>query len=329
MSQRPFLPISTLAGFALLGVLGTRPLEALNCTTLQNRIRALPAAGGVVAVPAGVHSCRAPIVIDRDNVALRGVGPASVLRLADAAEAPVLVIGQTAAVPALTRHNIVVSDLTIDGNRTKQAFECFKGPCTETNPLRNNGISVRKASDVRIERVAIRSARSGGVVTELGCERVTLRDLTVTDSFFDGVAGYETTNSLLSGLYLHDNLAAGFSFDIDFERNVVSDVVITGSGTVGIFMRDARDNVFTGMRIAGSVQHGIFLAQVDTDVATAATGNSFADMTVHGSGGAGMRVNDASCVHNSVTNSHFFANAGGNVSEAGPGLVTQCCNVER
>jgi hypothetical protein len=296
---------------------------------LQNAIRALPRTGGLVTVPAGVHVCRAPIVIDRDNVSLRGVGPASELYLADGGESPVLVIGQMRAVPTVTRRHIVVSDLTIDGNRTKQTFECFKGPCSGRNALRNNGISVRRASDVLIERVTVRSARSGGVVTELGSERVTLRDVTVTDSCFDGVAGYETTNSLFSGLFLHDNLAAGLSFDIDFEGNVISDVMITDSGTVGIFMRDARDNVFTAMRIADSVQHGVFVAQVDTDASTGATGNSFTNMIVHGSGGAGIRVNDVSCVDNLVANSHFFANAGGHISEVSPGLVVQCCNVER
>ena len=322
--------LCTLMPLLLAGARERTPPETwVSCTRLQNAIRALPPTGGLVTVPAGVHVCRAPIVIDRDNVALRGMGPASELHLAEGGESPVLVIGQTTTVPTVTRRHIVVSDLTIDGNRTKQTFECFRGPCNETNALRNNGISVRRAGDVLIERVTVKSARSGGVVTELGSERVTLRDVTVTDSFFDGVAGYETTNSLFSGLYLHDNLAAGFSFDIDFERNVISDVVITGSGSVGIFMRDARDNVFTAMRIADSVQHGIFVAQVDTDASTGATGNSFTNMIVHSSGGAGIRVNDVSCVHNLVANSHFFANAGGNVSEASPGLVVQCCNVER
>ncbi|HSG39835.1 MAG TPA: hypothetical protein VLE27_09380, partial [Thermoanaerobaculia bacterium] len=85
------------------------------CAAIQQAINALPARGGEVVIPAGTHVCTVPIVIDRNNVVLRGAGAATVLRLANGANAPVLVIGQTSAAPTVERRNIRVSDFTIDG----------------------------------------------------------------------------------------------------------------------------------------------------------------------------------------------------------------------
>ena len=291
------------------------------CQAIQKAINILPPEGGQVMIRAGTYTCNDPIVIDRDNVALRGEGPATILRLANGANSPVLILGQTTPMPTVTRRNIHVSDLVIDGNRGNQTFECLKGDCTPTNPLRNNGVTLRRVSDIRIEHVTVFSARSGGLVSELICRRLTVRDFTAFDNHFDGLAGYETEDSTFSGLYLHDNLAAGFSFDIAFNKNVVSDTIITGSGSVGIFMRDARDNLFHGLQIRNSGQHGIFLAQVDTDATKPAAGNTFSGVIVSGSQGAGFRVNDLSCVSNIVTGAQFIGNSGGCISEASPGLV--------
>lgn len=295
--------------------------RARGCNGIQAAINDLPLEGGQIIVQAGTYSCDSMLVVDRDNVDLRGQGPATVLRLADAVNSPVLVLGQPAAQPTVTRRNIHVSDLVIDGNRSRQSFECLRGVCSQTNPLRNNGITPRRVSDVLIERVTVFGARSGGLVVELGSKRVTVRNFTAFDNQFDGLAAYETENSVFSNIHLYDNLAAGFSFDISFNHNLISDVVINGSGTVGIFMRDSRENVFQGLQIRDSRQHGLFLAQVDNDATKPASGNTFTGIVVSGSGGAGMRVNDSSCINNVVVASQFIGNLGGCISEAVPGLV--------
>jgi polygalacturonase len=300
-----------------------------DCEAIQNAINDLPQAGGLVLIQAGTYICRKPVVIDRDNVELHGEGPATLLRLADGANAPVLIVGQTIPVPTDTRKNIVVSDLVIDGNRVNQSFECSGGECSASNPLRNNAITIRRVTDARIERVTVRSARSGGLVTELTCRRLTIRDFTSSDNHFDGLAGYETEDSLFSGLYLYDNLAAGFSFDIAFNKNVISDTVIASSGKVGIFMRDSRDNVFNGLQIRNSGEHGVFLAQVDADATKPASGNTFIGLVVSGSIGSGLRANDLSCVNNSVIGSQFVGNTQGCIGEAGPGLVLTSGNICR
>lgn len=301
------------------------------CEGIQAAIGNLPQQGGQVIVQAGSYFCPEPIVIDRDKVDLRGQGPATVLHLVDGANSPVLVLGQTDPSPTVTRSNIHVSDLVIDGNRENQTNECWGGPC-ETHPIRNNGITVRRVSDVLIERVTVFGARSGGLVSELGCQRLTVSDFTSFDNHFDGLAGYETEDSRFSGLYLFNNCAAGLSFDSRFDNNLINDVLILrdgtsrceaplSDGTVGIFMRSSRDNSLHGLQIRNMREHGVFLAQVDADPTTAASGNTFSSMVISGSGGAGLRANDASVVNTLVVESQFIGNAGGCISEVVEGQV--------
>ena len=293
----------------------------VDCPGIQRAINGLPASGGEVRLLPMTYRCSEPITIARNDVVLRGAGPATVLRLEDNANAPVIVVGGTEPVPSATYRRITVLDLTIDGNRHAQQFECYRGECTAQNALRNNGITLRRVEDVLIQNVRVRSPRSGGLVTELVVRRATIRDFTVTDSFFDGVAGYETEDSLFEGMYLHDNLAAGLSFDIAFDNNIIANTVIERTGKVGIFMRDSRDNLFSGLQIRNSGEHGIFLAQVDSEASKPAAGNMFTGLVVAGSQGAGVRVNDASCVDNAIVGAQLVGNRDGAISEITPGML--------
>lgn len=307
-----------------------------NCADIQTAINGLPSAGGAVLVKQGTYTCDAALVIDRDNVTLRGTGPGTVLKLGNHVNRPVLIVGQTAAAPAVTRHDVRVSDLSIDGNRLQQDFECSTGPCSGGDYLRNNDISLRRVEDVTIDNVSVESARSGGLVVEMGSKRVTVRDFTASDSQFDGLAAYNTEDSLFSGLYLHDNLAAGLSFDNDFNRNTVTDSALDHNGDVGVFMRNARDNVFSAVRIQDSFKDGVFLAEND-QTHEPALGNTFTGLVISDSGdpsapaneGYGIKVADASCTDNLVVATQFVGNRDGDVSEATPGLVTQSATITR
>jgi hypothetical protein len=301
---------------------GISVLPAQGCAGIQSAIQNVPAAGGVVQLAEGTYTCSAPIVIDRDNVALRGAGPGTRIVLAAGANSPLLILGQTTQQPSLTRRNIVVSDLTLDGNRLAQTVECNQGPCTAGNFLRNNCITLRRVSDVLVERVTAVRARSGGLVTELGCRRVTVRDFSSSNNHFDGLAGYQTENSVFTGLHLFDNIAAGISLDIEFHHNTFNDVVITGSGTVGIFMRDSRNNVFSSMQIRGSAEHGIYLAQVDSDPTKPSLGNTFSGVTIANSVQSCVRVNNVSCTDNVLSAVQCVSN-GSCVNEAAGGLAAQ------
>lgn len=281
--------------------------------------------GGAITLYPRTYTCNQPLVITKDGTSLRGQGPATVIRLENQAKAPVIVIGALDQIPNETRRNVVVSDLVIDGNRRNQSSE-FN---TARPWLRNNGITVRRASDVLIERVTVHGARSGGLVTELTCRRIAVRDFTSYDNEFDGLAGYETEDSTFTSLHLHDNLYAGLSFDIRFNKNIIGNAVITGSGTVGIFMRDSRDNLFRDLIIRNSAQHGVFLAQVENDETKPSLGNSFTGLVVANSKLDGFRVNDPSCTHNSLCGAQFTGNNGSSIHQPVPNLIVACGNVSR
>jgi len=291
------------------------------CDAIQDAVDKLPSDGGEVFVPAGVYACVKPIVLNRNNLTLRGAGPGTLLRLADHINAPVIVMGLTENIPSRETRHVRVIDLMIDGNRANQTSECMGGPCSDEFPLRNNGISIRRCVDCTVQSVTVFGAMSGGLVTELGCRRLTIRDYTSYDNEFDGLAGYETEDSTFSGIHLYGNKAAGISTDIKFNNNKFYDVTIADNKTVGIFMRDSLDNSFTNLHIRDNVQHGIFLAQVNTDPSTAATGNTFTGVVISRSGGMGVLANDASCVNNMMVGAQFINNKHGCISEAAAGLV--------
>ena len=293
-------------------------IQPKNQSSIQKAIHRLPPEGGeIVLLPRDEPILiKSSIVIDRNNVTLRGEGKV-VLRLAKGANAPVIIMGQSLQRPMATLTNIHVRNLVIDGNRLQQTSEL-----NTLNPeLRNNGISLRRITDSSVEGVTAFACRSGGLVTELGCRRLLVKDFESYDNHFDGVACYETEDSLFTSMKLHNNEAAGISLDIAFVRNVISDSLLSSNRSVGIFMRDSRDNVFSNVKILSSADHGVFVAQADNDLRTSATGNKFKGCIITNSGGAGVRVNDASCVNNFLTATQLLNNAGGAISESATGLL--------
>lgn len=286
---------------------------------IQQALDALPDSGGVVVLPRGTITVTRPIAIRRSHQTLRGAGTATVLRLADNANCPVLIIGEPVNQPGYTVSNVCVDSLFIDGNRYSQQRELWKEH-GEGSEIRNNGITVQRVSDSVIENVVAARCRSGGLVTTLGVQRLIVRGLEAFDNEFDGLACYATTESQFTNLNLHDNPGAGISLDLNFSGNVVSNAVLT-SNDLGIFMRDSRGNQFLNVSINKSRNHGVFMAQVETARFTACIDNSFTNLQATNCGGAAFRVNDATCTPNTITRPKFEENQHGGLSLAHPELV--------
>ena len=300
-------------------------VEGRDLAAIMDAVQALPEQGGVVFLPEGLYLLKAPIVLDRDHVTLRGAGPKTVLMTMDGTDCPVVVMGSTETpVHRVVRH-LVVSDLTLDGNRMVQKEECWTGKCDEGGKtyIRNNCLTVRGVEDSRISRVKATRGRSGGLVTEKVVRRLVVENFEAWDNHFDGLACYETEESLFTGLHLHHNQYAAISLDIHFHKNAIVNSLLEHNGHQGIFMRESSSNVFQNLVIRYNGGQGIFVAQVDDDASKPCRDNIFSGIRAEHMGGPAFRVNDASCTGNILTNSVFMDNPLGDVSEVVPGLVLQ------
>jgi hypothetical protein len=286
---------------------------------IQQALDALPESGGVVVLPQGTITITRPIVLKRSHLTLRGAGTATVLRLADGANCPVIIMGEPVNQPGYTVSDVHVDSIFIDGNRYGQQRELWKEQ-GEGSEIRNNGITVQRASDSTVENVVTARCRSGGLVTTLGVQRLVVRGLEAFDNEFDGLACYATTQSQFINLNLHDNPGAGISLDLSFNGNTISNAVLTAND-LGIFMRDSRGNQFLNVSINKSRNHGVFMAQVETLKLTACIDNSFTNIQATNCGGSAFRVNDATCKDNTITRAKFEENLHGGLSLAHPELV--------
>ncbi len=287
-------------------------------SAILKALHRLPADGGRVILAPGVFEVHEPIILDRDNVELRGSGKLTVLKLADRAACPVIVVGSTTTPIPRIVSKVRVRNLVIDGNRRTQEPECWGGVCDSGGLtfIRNNALTIRGAEEIKIEHLVTRNARSGGVVLEKVCRQIYIDDLEATDNHFDGLACYETEDSYFSRLNLHHNQSAGISLDLDFNHNVIKMARLANNGSQGIFMRDSNSNDFRKIEIVENGAQGIFVAQADNFQDTRCTNNTFSDLTVMKNVGHGLRVNDLSCVDNVIRNSKFQENDAGNVSQA-------------
>ena len=294
---------------------------------IQQALNALPTNGGTVILPEGKILIRQPIVLDRDYQTLRGSGSGTVLWLADDADCPVIILGEPVNHPRKIINGLCVRDLFIDGNRSQQHRELWRF-AGEGSDIRNNGITVQSVANSTVQHVTCARCRSGGLVTTLGVRHLTVCELDSFDNQFDGLACYQTENSLFTELNLHDNPGAGISLDLAFNHNVISNAVLTAND-LGIFMRASRDNRFQNVSIHDCHHHGVFMAQEveetpmgwDGVPKSECTHNAFTNLIADNCGGAAFRVNDTTCTNNIIIQANFKGNPKGGLSQVEPSLV--------
>ncbi|HEX7652457.1 MAG TPA: right-handed parallel beta-helix repeat-containing protein [Verrucomicrobiae bacterium] len=295
---------------------------------IQAALNTLPVAGGEVVLPPGNYLIRQPLVLSRDNQSLRGAGATTILRLADNANCPVIIMGEPVNTPVKTVKNLRVSDLAIDGNRTHQQRELWV-ETGEGSEIRNNGLTIQAVTDCTVKNVAAYDCRSGGLVTTLGVRRLAVTHFESYGNEFDGLACYLTEESTFTDLNLHDNPGAGISLDLAFNHNTFRNATLTGND-LGIFMRSSHDNQFFGVVIRDSKHHGVFMAHAEDYVGgvaqpaptTECTRNAFTNLAALNCGGAAFRVNNTTCTQNELVKPKFTGNHSGDLSLAGPNLVT-------
>lgn len=225
-----------------------------------------------------------PVLITNNNFNLEN----KIYILKDGADCPVLIIGNEENT-SIT--NIKLSNIEIYGNRANQTKELYK--ITSRGLINNNGIFIQNATDIKLENIKIKDCKSGGLVTTLGVKNLYINNLTSENNEWDGIALYETKNSLFSNIYLKNNNAAGISLDNNFNNNVFSNIYIFNNGSA-IFMRNSNSNLFNNVFLSKN-KSGIFIAQQDSNINTACSYNKF---YIKSDAADYIKINDKSCLNN-------------------------------
>ena len=306
------------AAFGATPVIFTLPANSSGAD-IQKALDGLPANGEVV-LSAGTYEISRPLLLRHDHQTLRGSGTATILHLADGADCPVVILGPPMTQTRPPAAHLRLADLRIDGNRKNQKRELWRiaGDGSEFN---NNGVQIWNVTDAAVEHVVCCHCRSGGLVTA-GVRRLQVNDLDSYDNQFDGLACYQTEESRFDGLRLHDNLGAGMSLDLAFNRNFITNALLAGND-LGIFMRDSRNNSFQRLTISKSHHDGVFMAQAAAHTAkgwqlcpdTQCIGNNFQSLVVNDCGGKAFQVNDASCTNNAIFGASFLHNILGGLAQ--------------
>ncbi|HEY3863483.1 MAG TPA: right-handed parallel beta-helix repeat-containing protein [Verrucomicrobiae bacterium] len=284
--------------------------------------------GGAVILGAGTYMVHTPVTLRCANQTLSGMGSRTILRLADEANCPVVVLGSFTDNKNHPLTGLHLEGLVIDGNRLHQKKEIWKS-LPDGAGVYNNGIDVWGTDRTTVENVTCAHCRSGGLVSTAGARRMNVRNFNAFDNQFDGLACYFTEDSSFTHLNLHDNLAAAISLDLNFNHNVIQDAVLADND-LGIFMRQSCDNIFNGVAIDHSRHHGVFMAETAVQSGSAwklqpgseCIGNTFTNIEISHSGGKAFIINDAGCVQNKILDAQFRDNAQGGLFQAAANLVT-------
>jgi parallel beta-helix repeat protein len=227
-----------------------------NFSNIQSAIDSLAELGGSIYIRPGKYIIDSSIIINRSNIQIYGNGLV-VIYLNNSVNEPCIVIGYTIENPIETVKNVLISGLTINGNKNNQSSEFS----SSKNWLRNNGISIRHAENITMRDNNIYSVRSGGIVTEKGCRFLFIENNRINNNYFDGIAVYETTDSILNNNILFKNKAAGFSIDWFVEDCIFSGNIVEYNIDQGMFLQRASNNTITDSKFIGTETYdGIYLA---------------------------------------------------------------------
>ncbi len=224
---------------------------------VQRAIDVLPAAPrpAVLCLRAGEFRVPTYVSVRRDGVTIRGAGDATVLRLEDGADSPVVVVGDDARrVPRRPIVDVTIERLRIVGGGPSGSEWCRAHPY-----ITNSAVVVRGGRRIVLRDLDVTGCRSACLLTEHGARDVVIENDDVGGSVWDGISLNRTSNARIVHNRIHDDIAAGITAE-HLESSVIADNVVTGNRTHGLYLSDSYRNVVRGNRFADNVLSGVFLA---------------------------------------------------------------------
>lgn len=240
--------------------------------------------GGTVYLRAGTHTLTTFIHLHSDNISLLGEGRATILFLADEANASPILIGRSPEIVNPDEEgetpvrNISVQSLSIDANRQGQAGEFW----TAHPHISISGITIRQGENTTLRDVVVTQSPSAGILVEKSTIGFLLDAVELRESAFDGFSCNKSSLGQVVDSRLVDNVFAGLTATCDCSDNIFSNNIIADNGTdgvaaPGIFFSEAHRNLVAGNLIDSNGDVGILLSGADCGVTeTGASLNYFA-----------------------------------------------------
>ncbi len=300
-----------------------------NCAAINQAIKALPP-GGTVQLQAGTYICHSPIILDKSHVRLIGAGKdLTTIQAADERPMPVIIIGSVNMVlktkdnedqfpagalngipyPDRDVTDVVLNDVTVDGNyrslpdKVVQDRECWNAKTDSSLNcgtdigflIRNNGVTIRRANNIRINRIVTLNAFSGGLVLEKMNRDIVVDGLTSYGNWFDGFAGYETYGCLVKNFDIFGHPFSGISVDASYAGNAFMDGVVHDNMDNGVFSADVSHNTYVRVDALNNGNNGYYFDGM-TDQKTkkmipgTCDGNTVIDSKIADSGKRGVMI---------------------------------------
>ena len=182
--------------------------------------------------------------------------------------------------PARIVRNILVQGIGIDGNlnAATEQLDCYdasepdlskRGKLCDghnTHYIRNNGLTIRAATDVTVKDVSSIHAYSGGLTVEKECRRLLVDGFYTAQNRFDGFAGYETEDSVFKNMLLEKQPYSGISVDLGFENNTFDTIVARNNKDRGIYSVQDSHNTYRNITAINNGNQGMFI--VGRDIAS-------------------------------------------------------------
>lgn len=299
--------------------------------------KVLNSGGGTVFVRAGTYIISKYLHIRAGNLTLQGEGAATEIYLADNAQTSNIVVGPITVMnpdedlSVIPVENVVIRDLSINGNKNGQPSEAWASPYQY---IMVSGITIRYAKNITISNVSVVNARSAGILVEKSTYGFLLDEVDIRESAFDGFSCNKSYNGRVTNSRFKQNTYAGITATCDCSDNIFNnnDISLNGLGSTkapGIYLAEAHRNHFSDNKIESNGDVGITLTGVDCHVTTTgASLNYFANNNISSNQSCGIYLdsgnqNGGPGSGNKAYSTSYHANAYNGVCNYDPALYEE------
>ncbi len=283
---------------ATTGCTGTVPVESsdpkgadyvdTSCTsaqtTINSAISAVSAAGGgIVYLEDGTYIISGSVTI-ASNVTLEGAGANTVIELENGANAAVTMINIGSSTS-----NVVVKDLTLNGNKANQTSGSTYGVNDVTNSTPGVQLNHLSVENMYGSAYGVMLAGSG-----TGSD-------SVTNSYIASNAGIGVYSSTANA-FIADNVITGNSgkgIDVTGAGTTITSNTVTSNSSYGIYATSGKGMVVSNNTIASNTSYGMYLLGAP---GLSVTGNSL----TNNAGGINEAASNAIISGNTLTNNTTF-----------------------